>query len=147
MDAFPTEREAKRRVLLDAVERARPAVEAGIAAAESGSTLSMGAVEAMQDAGLFRLKMPAELGGADADPCTQMDVIEALTMVHPSIGGLGADDQRDRDWQRGGVSAGRGHRRGVWRRTCAAGSDGGRCWQPHRAGGWRLPADGTVAVL
>ena len=86
MDAFPTDREAKRRALLDAVERARPAVEAGIPAAESGSTLASAAVEAMQDAGLFRLKMPAELGGADADPCTQMDVIEAMTMVYPSAG-------------------------------------------------------------
>ena len=86
MDAFPTGREAKRLALLDAVERARPAVEAGIPAAEIGSTLSQPAVDAMQDAGLFRLKMPAELGGADADPCTQMDVIEAMTMVYPSAG-------------------------------------------------------------
>jgi alkylation response protein AidB-like acyl-CoA dehydrogenase len=43
-------------------------------------------VEALQDAGLFRLKMPAELGGADADPCTQMDVIEAMTRIYPSAG-------------------------------------------------------------
>src|SRR5687768_1709482 len=86
MDAFPTDREAKRRALLDAVERARLAVEAGIPAAESGATLPASAVDAMQDAGLFRLKMPTELGGADADPCTQMDVIEAMTMVYPSAG-------------------------------------------------------------
>ncbi|HEX5139597.1 MAG TPA: acyl-CoA dehydrogenase family protein [Dehalococcoidia bacterium] len=86
MGGFPIDRESKRQALLDAVEQARPAVEAGIAEAERQGTLTLRAVEAMQQAGLFRLKLPAELGGADADPCTQMDVIEAVTMVHPSAG-------------------------------------------------------------
>src|SRR5688500_4048664 len=86
MDAFPHDREAKRRALLDAVERARAAVEDGLPAAEAGSSVPDTAGGAMEGAGLFLLKMPPELGGADAAPCTQMDVIEAMTMVYPSAG-------------------------------------------------------------
>ena len=67
---FPADRAAKRDALLAAVESVRDVVEA------------------MQDAGLFRLKLPAELGGAEADPVTQIDVIEAMTRIYPSAGWL-----------------------------------------------------------
>src|SRR3954453_19477600 len=84
--AFPTDRAAKRDVLLAAVESVRDVVEAGSEYAEEHGTLRMDVVEAMQDAGLFRLKLPAELGGAEADPVTQIDVIEAMTRIYPSAG-------------------------------------------------------------
>jgi alkylation response protein AidB-like acyl-CoA dehydrogenase len=86
MRQFPSDRQAKRQVLLDAVESVRDAVEAGIDEAEQRGTLPMPAVQAMQDAGLFRLKLPAELGGAEADPVTQIEVIEALSRIYPSAG-------------------------------------------------------------
>jgi indole-3-acetate monooxygenase len=86
MDYFPAEREAKRQVLLQAVRDVADAVAAGADEAEKNTTLPMSAVQAMQDAGLFRLKMAAELGGADADPVTQMEVIEALAAIYPSAG-------------------------------------------------------------
>jgi indole-3-acetate monooxygenase len=86
MAYFPSDREAKRQALLQAVKDAAPAVAAGAEEAEENTTLPMSAVQAMQAAGLFRLKMAAELGGADADPVTQMEVIEALTQVYPSAG-------------------------------------------------------------
>jgi alkylation response protein AidB-like acyl-CoA dehydrogenase len=73
-------------VLLQAVRDSAEAVAAGADEAEKNTTLPMSAVQAMQDAGLFRLKMAAELGGADADPVTQMEVIEALTAIYPSAG-------------------------------------------------------------
>jgi alkylation response protein AidB-like acyl-CoA dehydrogenase len=43
-------------------------------------------VAALRDTGLLGLKLPAVLGGAEADPVTQIDVIEALTAVDPSTG-------------------------------------------------------------
>jgi alkylation response protein AidB-like acyl-CoA dehydrogenase len=86
MDYFPEDREAKRQVLLQAVRDIAPVIEAGIEEAERNCTLPMSVVEAMQAAGLFRLKLPAEVGGAEADPCTQMDVIEAVSAIYPSAG-------------------------------------------------------------
>jgi alkylation response protein AidB-like acyl-CoA dehydrogenase len=86
MAYFPEERSAKREALLQAVRDAAPAIEAGIEEAEHNCTLPMSVVEAMQEAGLFRLKLPEECGGAEADPCTQMDVIEAVSAIYPSAG-------------------------------------------------------------
>ena len=84
--SVPDKRESRRQSLLDAVESVRGTVESGIDQAEREGTLPLFVVEAMQDAGLFRLKLPAELGGADADPVTQIDVIEAMSRIYPSAG-------------------------------------------------------------
>jgi indole-3-acetate monooxygenase len=86
MGQFPSDRLAKRRVLLQAVEAVSETVEAGIDEAEQAGTLPLRVVDAIQDAGLFRLKLPAELGGAEADPVTQIEVIEALSRVYPAAG-------------------------------------------------------------
>ena len=79
-------REDKRRFLLDAVDRIRPMLEANAAEAEAIATLPKATVAALVDAGLFRLKLPSVLGGAEADPVLQMDVIEAVTRIDPSAG-------------------------------------------------------------
>ena len=84
--SFPSDREAKRRALLDAVEAVRETAEAGIEESERLGTLAPSIVAAMQDAGLFRLKLPAEVGGAEADPVTQIEVIEAMARIYPSAG-------------------------------------------------------------
>jgi indole-3-acetate monooxygenase len=86
LTSFPSGRQEKRQVLLDAVEAVRETVEAGIEDSEQGGTLAAPVVAAMQDYGLFRLKMAAELGGAEADPVTQSEVIEALSRIYPSAG-------------------------------------------------------------
>jgi alkylation response protein AidB-like acyl-CoA dehydrogenase len=79
-------REETRRLLLDAVERVRPTVAAGADEAERLRTLPPATVAALRDTGLLGLKLPAVLGGAEADPVTQIDVIEALTAVDASAG-------------------------------------------------------------
>ncbi len=84
MTGFPVERAAKRQALLDAVARVTPTLVAHAAQAEALGTLPAATVDALDEAGLFRLKLPAVLGGAEADPVTQFEVLEALAMVDAS---------------------------------------------------------------
>jgi len=84
--AFPTERAAKRAFLLAAVERIREVVAAGAEEAERLRTLPDATVRALGDSGLFALKVPESLGGAEADPVTQLEVLEALTYIDASAG-------------------------------------------------------------
>jgi len=69
-----------------AVDSVRETLQAGMAETESGRTLAPASVTALRDAGLFALKVPAELGGAEADPVTQIEVLEALSYIDPSAG-------------------------------------------------------------
>jgi alkylation response protein AidB-like acyl-CoA dehydrogenase len=84
--AFPTERGAKRAFLLAAVERIRDVVAAGAEEAERLRTLPAATVRALCDSGLLALKVPESLGGAEADPVTQLEVLEALTRIDASAG-------------------------------------------------------------
>ena len=84
MTGFPTERAAKRQLLLEAVARVTPTLVAHAAEAERLGTLPKATVDALDEAGLFRLKLPAVFGGAEADPVTQFEVLEALSMVDAS---------------------------------------------------------------
>jgi alkylation response protein AidB-like acyl-CoA dehydrogenase len=81
---FPMEREAKRRALLNAVECVRDNILSGADEAEAIAMLPNATVNALYKAGLFALKLPAVLGGAEADPATQMDVIEAIARLDAS---------------------------------------------------------------
>ncbi len=78
LKSFPGQREAKREKLLAEVERIGPTLQASGARSEELATLAPEAVQALRDAGLFWLKLPAEMGGAEADPVTEMMVLEAL---------------------------------------------------------------------
>ena len=86
MNSFPTDPAAKRRVLMDAVASVRDTLEAGAMAAETDATLPPASVDALYDSGLLRLKMPHVLGGAEADPVTQLDVLEAVSRIEPAAG-------------------------------------------------------------
>ena len=83
---FPTEREEKRRALLHAVDSVRDILAAGADEAEAHRTLPEASVVALRESGLFALKLPAVLGGAEADPVTQLEVIEAVSYIDPSTG-------------------------------------------------------------
>ena len=67
-----------RRTLLSSVEDIADTLTAQVPIDEAHNTLSPESVKILEDAGMFRLKLPAELGGAEADPTTQMLVLEAL---------------------------------------------------------------------
>ena len=81
---FPAGRAEKRAALLAAVEAVRPVLEAHLDDNEELGTLHPECVEALRASGLVTLKLPAELGGAEADPVVQMDVIEAVTLIDPA---------------------------------------------------------------
>ena len=83
---FPREREAKRRALLDAVDRIRDTLAGGAEESEAIRTLAPASVAAIRESGLFTLKLPEILGGAEADPVTQIELIEAVSYVDPSAG-------------------------------------------------------------
>jgi len=83
---FPVEQAQKRRFLLEAVARVRDILAAHAEEGESLKTLPPASVAALTDSGLFAMKCPAELGGAEADPVTQIEVIEATSYIDPSAG-------------------------------------------------------------
>jgi alkylation response protein AidB-like acyl-CoA dehydrogenase len=59
-----------RRTLLSSVEDIADTLTAQVPIDEAHNTLSPESVKILEDAGMFRLKLPAELGGAEADPTT-----------------------------------------------------------------------------
>jgi alkylation response protein AidB-like acyl-CoA dehydrogenase len=75
---IPKERQTNREALLSQVERIAPILQASGGKSEEIATLAPEAVGALRDAGLFRLKLPAVMGGAEADPVTEMLVLEAI---------------------------------------------------------------------
>ncbi len=83
---FPADRQKKRKVLLNAVNSVRDTVEACAGESERLGTLARPAVDAIRDAGLFTLKLPMPLGGAEADPVTQMEIIEELAYIDAAAG-------------------------------------------------------------
>ena len=83
---FPVNRAKKRKALLDAVASVRDIVAARADESERLGTLAPAAVAAIRDAGLFTLKLPMPLGGAEADPVTQMEVIEELAYIDAAAG-------------------------------------------------------------
>ena len=83
---FPTSREEKRQALLAAVEGVRDTLVAGANEAEANATLPPTTVQALDDAGLFAMKLPAVLGGAEADLVTQLEILEAVSYIDTSAG-------------------------------------------------------------
>jgi alkylation response protein AidB-like acyl-CoA dehydrogenase len=74
---------------LEIVEAARalaPAIRAEAPAIERERRLSDALLAAMKRAGVFRMTMPRALGGPEADPLTQIEVIEALSEADGSVG-------------------------------------------------------------
>lgn len=84
--SFPRERAPRRAALLAAVERMRDVLVAGAEEAERLRTLPPATVQAFRDSGLLGLKVPEVLGGIEADPVTQLEVLEAVTRLDASAG-------------------------------------------------------------
>ena len=78
IEKFPQDRASKRNMLLDAVTAIGDTLKASGARSEELGTLAPEAVTALRDSGMFRLKLCNEMGGAEADPVTEMLVLENL---------------------------------------------------------------------
>lgn len=70
------------RQLLDAVENISELLVRQAPSDEAAGTLSTATIKALEGAGMFRLKLPACLGGSEADPTTQILVLEALARAN-----------------------------------------------------------------
>jgi alkylation response protein AidB-like acyl-CoA dehydrogenase len=75
---FPQDRAAKRALLLGAVADIGETLRASGPRSEELGRLAPEAVKALREAGMFRLKLAHEMGGAEADPVTEMLVLENL---------------------------------------------------------------------
>ena len=72
--------------LLAAVQALAPKLRAVSDDIEAARSLPEDIVQAMADAGLYRMYLPRSLGGGELDPLTYFDVIEALTQVESVAG-------------------------------------------------------------
>lgn len=72
--------------LAGAISRIGPVLRRTETSAEEQRRLPAEAVDAMRDAGLFRLASPASIGGMEADPVLEMEVYEAVTRWSASAG-------------------------------------------------------------
>jgi alkylation response protein AidB-like acyl-CoA dehydrogenase len=70
--------------LLAAVQRLGPELRAAAVEVERARSLTEPLVQAMVDAGLYRMFLPRSLGGGELDPLTYFDVVEALARVEPA---------------------------------------------------------------
>lgn len=75
---FPEERAAKRAMLLESVAGIAATLQKSGPKSEELGTLAPEAVTALREAGMFRLKLAHPMGGAEADPVTEMLVLENL---------------------------------------------------------------------
>ena len=72
--------------LLAAVRALAPRLRAAAQEIEAGRSLTEPIVQAMADAGFYRMYLPRSLGGGELDPLTYFDVIEALAQVESTAG-------------------------------------------------------------
>jgi alkylation response protein AidB-like acyl-CoA dehydrogenase len=72
--------------LVAAARALAPAIRAAAPAIERERRLPDEIVKAMKEAGVFRMTMPRSLGGPEADPLTQLEVVEALSAADGSVG-------------------------------------------------------------
>ncbi len=82
--SWPTEQIEKRQALLEAVHGTQSEIEAHFQESEDQGHLAQATADALLEAGLLGLKLPLELGGAEADPVTQMKVISEIAAIDTS---------------------------------------------------------------
>lgn len=79
-------RSADRDALLAAVDGLTGLLRENAERAEEQRALPRPVVEAMRDAGLFRIAAPREVGGLEVDPLTHLEIVEAAARADGSAG-------------------------------------------------------------
>jgi alkylation response protein AidB-like acyl-CoA dehydrogenase len=72
---------------VDAAKGLTPQIEASVDETERGRRLPSALVQAMAEAGLFRLWIPGSLGGEETDPMTLVNVVEEVSRADGATGG------------------------------------------------------------
>ncbi len=72
--------------IFDAVRAAAPLIKQQAVATEAGGRLTNPAVDALRDAGVYRMTMSKGLGGPELSPLEQLDVIEEVAAADGSAG-------------------------------------------------------------
>src|SRR5205814_148252 len=72
--------------ILDAARALEPQIRAADDEIEQGRRLPLPLVQAMKEAGIFRMPMPRAWGGPEVDPVTQIQIVEELSIADPSVG-------------------------------------------------------------
>ena len=72
--------------LLTAARKLAPGIRAASDEIERGRSLTEPIVQALADAGLYRMFLPRSLGGGEVDPLTYFDVVEELTRADSAVG-------------------------------------------------------------
>lgn len=75
--------------VLDAVKQLSPLLDERAQEAERLRTIPSDVVEALRDAGVFKLALPRSLGGLECDPPTIVSVVEELSRANGSAGWTG----------------------------------------------------------
>lgn len=75
---------------VDAAAALAPLVQASAEDSERSQRLPVPVVEAMAQAGLFRLWIPRTIGGAEADPMTLIRVVEEISRADGAAAGSNA---------------------------------------------------------
>jgi len=87
-DAPIASRPMREEELVAAAKAIAPILSEDAEAGEKARSVTPRVVRAMQDAGAFRMTMPKALGGIEADPVIQYEVIEALSIADGAAGGV-----------------------------------------------------------
>lgn len=72
--------------ILEAVRALAPQIRAAADEIEQGRSLPPPLVQAMKQAGVFRMPMPRAWGGPEVDPLTQIRIVEELSKADASVG-------------------------------------------------------------
>ena len=74
------------REILDAARALAPAIHAAAPEIEKSGRLPDALVKDLKQANVFGMAIPRSMGGPEADPVTQLEIIEALAMADGSVG-------------------------------------------------------------
>ncbi len=86
MSRTSVERQRERSEWIERAESVGPTLSEFAAASANGKTLALESVTALEDAGLFSMASPLEVGGFDVHPATQVEAFEQLASVDVSSG-------------------------------------------------------------
>ena len=86
MSRTSIERQRERSEWIERAESVGPTLSEFAAASAKGKTLALESVTALEDAGLFSMASPLEVGGFDVHPATQVEAFEQLASVDVSSG-------------------------------------------------------------